>query len=28
MIIDVAKGDVSGEEIGMLFIKKNKDVYG
>ena len=27
-IIDVAVGEVEGEKIGMLFIKKDSNVYG
>lgn len=28
VLIDVAIGEVNGEQIGLLFIKKQKDVYG
>ncbi|MHA1272626.1 MAG: hypothetical protein ACTSQS_04240 [Promethearchaeota archaeon] len=28
MIIDAAIGEINGKKIGMLFIKKDKDVYG
>ena len=27
-IVDVAVGEVKGEEVGMLFIKKDLNVYG
>ncbi|NHJ20003.1 MAG: hypothetical protein EAX91_03595 [Candidatus Lokiarchaeota archaeon] len=27
-IVDVAVGDIDGKKVGMLFIKKNLDVYG
>ena len=28
LLIDVAIGQIDGEKIGMLFIKKQNDVYG
>ncbi|MGQ4875115.1 MAG: hypothetical protein ACTSVV_17030 [Promethearchaeota archaeon] len=28
MIIDAAIGEINGKKIGMLFIKKDKNVYG
>jgi hypothetical protein len=28
ILIDVAVGELNGEQIGLLFIKKQKDVYG
>ena len=28
MLIDMAIGELNGEQIGLLFIKKEKDVYG
>jgi hypothetical protein len=28
ILIDVAVGQINGEKIGMLFIKKQNDVYG
>ena len=28
LLIDVAIGQINGEKIGMLFIKKQNDVYG
>ncbi len=28
ILIDVVIGEVKGEKIGLLFIKKEKDVYG
>jgi hypothetical protein len=28
LLIDVAIGNIKGEEIGYLFFKKNADVYG
>ena len=28
VLIDVAIGELNGEQIGLLFIKKQKDVYG
>jgi hypothetical protein len=27
-IVDAAIGDIEGKKVGMLFIKKNSDVYG
>ena len=27
-IVDVAVGEVKGEKVGLLFIKKNSNVYG
>ncbi|MFX1442209.1 MAG: hypothetical protein ACFFHV_02240 [Promethearchaeota archaeon] len=28
VFIDIAIGELNGEQIGLLFIKKQKDVYG
>jgi hypothetical protein len=28
LLIDIAIGEVNGEQIGFLFIKKKEDVYG
>lgn len=28
LLIDVALGDLNGEQMGLLFLKKQQDVYG